>query len=208
MARVERARSVQYARELVKPAGVEQPIRVFVLGRYLERQEHLGPNGDVVAVFIKNLQTGTYVAIDPRNKQFTILGQQRVLRPDGSEEVSDFKAAPSADIFKLVEELPPDAVPAFSDRVLDGRSVIGFYREYRQGVYDWKITYWVDSATMLPVRMETTAISNNELWGTAEWVRSDFVFDEELDPKLFSTEPPAGYQVLQGEIQGIEMPAE
>ena len=42
--------------------------------------------------------------------------------------------------------------------------------------------------------------------GPSDWVLTDFVFDEELDESLFSTEPPAGYTVETGKIIGIQRP--
>jgi hypothetical protein len=99
-------------------------------------------------------------------------------------------------------------VPTFPERELDGRKVIGFYREVASGVYLWENTYWVDVETMLPVRVEKKARSKNAMWAAMEWVWSDFVFDEELNPSLFSTEPPKGYAVEEGEVQGIKMPAQ
>jgi hypothetical protein len=65
------------------------------------------------------------------------------------------------------------------------------------------LTVWADAKTLLPVRME--AEERDDMGNKSEVMVKDFVFDQELDPKLFSLEPPTGYKV---ETKGIaEFPA-
>jgi hypothetical protein len=206
LSRVESLRSVQYTRTLVYPADQDQRARVLVLGRYLERQEHLAPDGSILLVTIINLRTGAIISLDPANRRCEILSRERIIDPDGTQKVKDVQPAPQADIFRSVQSLPPNAEPTFSEKEIDGQDVVGFFHEDVSGVYIWNDTYWVDKDTMLPVRVEKKGLSTNRQWLAMEWLWSDFVFDEELDPSLFSTEPPAGYSVQESEIQGFQMP--
>jgi hypothetical protein len=76
---------------------------------------------------------------------------------------------------------------------IDGRDVRGF--AVKVFGLDW--TVWADAKTHLPVRMETRG-KNEEEKGVEvdiEIVHDEFVFDKELDPALFSLEPPAGYKL-------------
>ena len=64
-----------------------------------------------------------------------------------------------------------------------------------------KRIYWVDTATKLPVRIDCSVTNNNPAAAAqklVEWMKYDFVFDAELDPKLFSTEAPEGFTVEKG----------
>jgi outer membrane lipoprotein-sorting protein len=207
LARVERVRSVQYTKTLVRPVEAQQRVRVRVLGRYLERQEHLGPDGSIMGITIINLQTGAIVAIYPQDRRFEILSRQRTILPDDSDVVEAVKPAPWADIYNSIREVPPDAAPTFPERELNGRQVIGFYHEVKSGGYLWQNTYWVDVETMLPVQVEKRGQSQNGQWESMEWLWDDIVFDEDLDQSLFSTEPPDGYTAEEAEIQGFQMPA-
>ena len=68
--------------------------------------------------------------IDPKNKRFQILSRERrAILPDGSQDVKDIKAKPSADIYKSIEAVPRDALPTLPVRELDGHQVIGFTHE-------------------------------------------------------------------------------
>jgi hypothetical protein len=208
LARVERVRSVTYTKTMVQPILPEGQtrIRILVLDRYLERQEHFGPDGTIAGIFIVDFQTGAQVMLYPLEKRFEILSRQRLILPDGSQQIKEVKPAPSADIYKSIQAIPPDAKPVFPEREIDSRKVVGFYCEESVGVYLWKNTYWIDVKTMLPVRIEKEGYSKNGKWLSTKWVWSDFVFDEELDRSLFSTQAPAGYKVEQGEVQGFQMP--
>jgi hypothetical protein len=207
--RIAQTQTVRYT--LTRTSAFEPPqvIRYFVRGRYQQRQEHLGADGAIAMIAISNLQTGDYACLDPRTKQCQILRRNRSIDLEtGEVEVQEITPAPDADIYRTIREIPPDALPTFSERDLDGTSVIGFYQEKEVGVYLRKTTYWVDVETMLPVRIDSSATSTNPMWGSFEFVQSDFVFDEYLSPDLCSTEPPEGYSVEEGEIQGIKMPKE
>jgi hypothetical protein len=190
----------------LEPKIARQVTKVYVSGRHLERQEILGPDGAVTAVFIHNLRTGELVTMDPQRKRFEILRRQRTIKADGAVRVEKIKPSPAADLYETIRIVPPGAVPRFPVREMDGRDVVGYFYESKSGVYLWQRTYWVDAQSLLPVRIESNAVSGNSQWGATKWLRSDFVFDEPLDPALFSTEPPAGYAVAEGEVVGFEMP--
>ena len=55
------------------------------------------------------------------------------------------------------------------------------------------MTYWVDPQTKLPIRIEVEITSTDPMMAHSKSVLSDIVFDKDLDPALFSLDPPEGY---------------
>jgi hypothetical protein len=64
------------------------------------------------------------------------------------------------------------------------------------------MTIWIDPATRLPVRFESSdRFQGKEIHMTA----TDFKIDPEIDDVLFRTDPPAGYAVSKGESDTMTM---
>jgi len=82
------------------------------------------------------------------------------------------------------------------DEVLDGRKANVFRVEWNEHVSKEArgpcepMKVWVDPQTRLPIRMEPIEQDKK-----APVVMSDFVFDQPLDPSLFSLDPPEGYAI-------------
>jgi hypothetical protein len=224
--KVNQARSVSYVEtRLVDKKPVENndpkaikvlsdaynPRRHFVLGRYLRRTEVLDANGQIQFVDIYNAKTGKTVELVPKEKRFVSLGSQVTMDIDGGK-VTEAKIVPvpTADFYTAIREVPAEAMKRLPAKMLGDKQVMGFYWEQRidkkKGQDTWKRTYWIDTKTKLPVRVEISHRSTDSRVGPSDWVQSDFVFGEELDESLFSTEPPEGYTAETQKIHGIRIP--
>ncbi|HEV3116025.1 MAG TPA: hypothetical protein VGY58_03160 [Gemmataceae bacterium] len=104
---------------------------------------------------------------------------------------------PNMNLYELLRKLPSDAsARPLPGKKIDGKDALGFAVK----VMGQEFTVWADPDSKLLVRME---IEDKDKTGTV--VIDDFVFDKELEAKLFSFEPPAGYKL---QTQGVsELPA-
>jgi len=208
---VKKVRSVRYIETRTDPqpdggAPVITERRHFVLGRYLQRTETLDRDGQPDYISISDAEHGTNVVIQPNAKRFVILSTQVETDFDGTNQTeTEITPSPEADIYKVVSEVPGEAKP-LPEKTIDNRRVLGFFFEEHGGGYTWKRTYWVDPETKLPVRIEISARSDDKRLGPSDWVQAGFVFDEKLDTSLFSTTPPAEYQVETQKLRGIGPP--
>ncbi len=131
----------------------------------------------------------------PENKAFL---SQNCVVTIGDENVWR-ESQGTLNFYDLIREVPKDA-KRFDERVIDGKKLDGFSVEknldQEQDTDRWKRVYWVEPDTKLPVRIETSYDSEDPTRYWTKWVLSDIVFDADLDPKLFSTDPPAGWTDL------------
>jgi outer membrane lipoprotein-sorting protein len=110
---------------------------------------------------------------------------------------------PQANLYELTKNMPSDALArALPGKQIDGKDVLGFVVKMRGP--DWltgrpapDLTVWANAKTRFPVRIEGK--ETDEKGKTTEVIIDELVFDQPLDPKLFSFEPPAGYSL---ETQG------
>src|SRR6185369_9677604 len=93
-----------------------------------------------------------------------------------------------------------DSAKQIGKRVVNGQKCIGFVAERTRDdgrkSEKWTRKYWVDSQSKLPVEIETSFRSNERRSSDVDTVYSNFVFDADLEPALFSIVPPAGYTQL------------
>ena len=80
---------------------------------------------------------------------------------------------------------------------IDGREAIGF--RTRANMMD--MTLWADTETARPIRIEV----NMDMGDGVRMVMNNFRYDVDLDPSLFSLEPPAGYTT---QVMTMTMPVE
>ena len=98
-----------------------------------------------------------------------------------------------ASIRNVINELESDpnaSIERLADVELDGRNAIVFRAQNDDG----EMTVWADPETLLPIRLEQR-LSGLSVTST------DFQFDPELDPALFSTEIPAGYSTASSQMR-------
>lgn len=98
-----------------------------------------------------------------------------------------------ADIYDMVRNIRKDEVRKLPAEKIDGRDAEVFVAKVKLPQGEREVKVWVDSKTQLPFREELAEESPDKK--SKHRVRLDLEFDKPLDPKLFSTEPPPGYQV-------------
>jgi hypothetical protein len=108
-------------------------------------------------------------------------------------------------LYELVKNLPGHAsARALPGKQIDGKDVLGFIIKIGEpdvitGRPLPDLTVWADARTRLPVRIEGKETDGKGR--TTEVIIDQFVFDQSLDPKLFSLDPPAHYML---ETQGTD----
>lgn len=205
--RVDRVQSVQYLETRETGGKQDEPRRHTILGRYLTRTEVLRNDGTIECIDIQDAGNGMFVSIYPMRKEFVVIGSQVSIDMDGGNKTDEkLTSRPEVDFYRRMRDVPDEPNKRLPEKTLGSRKVVGFYFEERQGAATWKKTYWVDPKTKLPVRVEKSVSSRDPSVVPSHWVLSDFIFDQDLDASLFSTEPPEGYTVKTEKIMGIRMP--
>lgn len=177
--------------------------RVWIQGRYLKRDEQ-NPYGQK-CVSISNAKTGENVSIDTAEKIFTVLETQTVLgMKSGEKSVTPITPTPSADFYASIASVPAENVRELPGKVLRGQEVVGFEQidEGNERKATIVRTYWIDKVTKLPVQLEAIATMDGKVVGGS--TISDFVFDQPIDPELFSMTPPEGYTVRKGGFMSLD----
>ncbi len=111
---------------------------------------------------------------------------------------------PTADMFETMRRLVREGSSGTGEKVeklgtqqIDGRTAVGF--KTQSVIRD--MTLWADPETARPIRVEMTG----EMFSNVRLVMSNFQYDVDLDPALFSLEPPAGYTE---QAMNVTMPTE
>lgn len=199
--------------------------RHFIMGQDLERIETRNGEGQVTHVNISNFKEHKLVSLETKTKTFRSLGF-----PGGKLDLGEGVAGQnvsftpaSAMLYQELNEIPAAATTRLPVRKIGDKQAVGFAWESKKEIKTDKGTftntfkriYWVDSATKLLIRMDCSLTSTDpSLKGRREWIKTDFVFDADLDPSLFSTDPPAGYstgpklQLLLPPAQGGDQPVD
>ena len=143
-----------------------------------------GSAKDVGSIMIFDTRAMKCFTLAPNQKLATVVDLTKVKKPAGSE----------LNMFETVRALVREGksggagkVESLGKKEIDGQAVVGF----RTASNAAEMTIWADSRTARPVRIELSwPIYNN-----SHGVMSNFRYDMELEPGLFSLEPPAGYTV-------------
>ena len=131
------------------------------------------------SIMIFDNSAGKALTLEPKQKRACVIeldGRTNVDR--GFEDVL-------ADIRQAIAGTREDC-QRLADKEIDGRRAVGF--RIQKNMVD--TTIWADPETALPIRIETNSTMLN-----SHSVMSNFQFNVELDPLLFSLEPPADYTV-------------
>ncbi len=141
-------------------------------------------------VTIMNSSLGQQLVLDPTAKTALLLEGKSSAPPAGA-------GAGVGMIGRLRQLTEGDAKPAGEKAIGDIQA-----RGYRVNKLGMEMTIWVDPATGLPVRLESSdRIDGKEIHVTA----SDFQIDPEIDDALFRTDPPAGYALRKAESDMMQM---
>lgn len=118
----------------------------------------------------------------PDEKVASLVDLAKVPQPAGN----------SLNIFETVRQIVREGktaglgkVKSLGKKEIDGREAVGF----QTGNNANELTIWADPQTARPVRIEVYS----PLYNDSRNVMSNFQYDMDLDPSLFSLEPPAGY---------------
>lgn len=134
------------------------------------------PNGTYAVV---DARIGVTLTVDPEKKDALVL--------HGNNDHG------IADIYGMVRNIRKDEVRKLPAEKFDGRDAEVFVAKVKLPQGEQEVKVWVDPKTQLPFREELAEESPDKKSKVS--LRLDLEFDKPLDPKLFSTEPPAGYQV-------------
>jgi outer membrane lipoprotein-sorting protein len=124
----------------------------------------------------------------------------------------DMKKSPQGappDLFETVRGIvregsraPGENVERLGKKEIDGRQAVGFRtRGGLTGDARSEMTLWADPQTARPIRIELTS----EMLAGVRMVMSNFRYDVDLDPSLFSLAPPSGYVT---QAMNMTMPTE
>ena len=154
-----------------KPLGPQS--RVYMQEPNLMRME-TGADGISQLEIIIDLNQKSSLEIDVEAKTAEILPLYQIeeMKNNWNQAINDLQRLDSES--KLI-----------GDSTIDGRLCADFEVE-TEGVVS---VVSIDKETKLPVQITTTVGEEQPITGLID----QFVFDEPLDPKLFSLEPPAGY---------------
>jgi len=164
----------------------DESVRMLILGNGLWRTEE---------------SDGSYTIMD--------IGKHRVLMVDSQKREAKLVQGwntPRVNLYEYLKNLPNDtSAKALPGKKLDGKEVLGFVVKMSAAGpvgSPPELTVWVDAKIRLPVRIEVEGKDDGK---AGEIIMDEFVFDKELDAKLFAFEPPAGYKL---ETEGVaELPA-
>ncbi|HTI49849.1 MAG TPA: hypothetical protein VL475_02820 [Planctomycetaceae bacterium] len=201
------ARQIENYRNSLKKGERIVKRRVQILGRYRQRtemQDHLGKR----TIHIVNTLSPPSIMLEPEAKRCVVRKTQTTINIKTGEKATreiEAEADRTVDFYSQMK-VPDKGTSYLGEKELDGKKLAGFVSVEKRDSETWTRTYWVDPQTKLPRRIESEwRDSKGQI---ADWIRDDIVFDKELDPALFSTEPPVGYAVVEGGFVSLEKAGE
>jgi outer membrane lipoprotein-sorting protein len=133
-------------------------------------------------IMILDHQAMKGITLAPEQKLATTIDLSKIKKPAGPSN-------PFEMVRQLVREgssSPAEKVESLGKKEIDGRVAIGFRTHSNMADQ----AFWADPQTARLVRVEVEFPG-----GSGHGVMNNFRYDMELDPSLFSLEPPAGYTV-------------
>ena len=144
------------------------------------------------SIMILDHQAMKGLTLAPEQKLATTIDLSKIKKPAGPSNP-----------FEMVRQLVREGSSSLGEKVeplgkkeIDGRVAVGFRTHNNMADQ----AFWADPQTARLVRVEFDFPG-----GSGHGVMSNFRYDMELDPSLFSLEPPAGYTVNNMEVK---MPVE
>jgi outer membrane lipoprotein-sorting protein len=186
-------------RDVMKKATVTAEIMmIMTLDGYRARTETESPDrSKTVQITIWDGGQGKELRLQPAEKRATVrnltnMHKDKIPNPDSRDLLAYFRS-----LLLDARDKPDVKRESLGEKDIDGRRVVGF-RLSGRGLDKWPpdtvMSLWGDPKTGLPVLIETTmAMAPN-----VKVTMSDFAFNVDMDESLFSVEPPAGYDVIQG----------
>jgi outer membrane lipoprotein-sorting protein len=135
------------------------------------------------SVMILDHQAMKGLTLEPEQKLATAIDLSKIKRPAGGP----------SNMFEMVRQLVREGrsgsgknVESLGKKEIDGRVAVGFRTRGNMA----NQTFWADPQTARLVRIDVDMPGSN-----GHGVMSNFRYDMELDPSMFSLKPPAGYTV-------------
>lgn len=181
------ARTARY--DMIATVDGQPPLKMKVF--YLEpthmRQEMV--NG---YINISDWAAGKTVGLDPKTKRATVFNMINLPEEtkQGMHEGNQFEGLRQS--LRAATTDPNSKVVPLGEKQLDGRTVIGFRFE----MPGTPMTLWADPATQLPVRIESAMVGPPK----TDVVMMNYEFNVELDESLFNVEIPAGYEIIETDV--------
>jgi hypothetical protein len=150
-------------------------------------------------VTIIDTQAGKCLMLQPMAKLAIVMDMEKVW-----EDMKKSGQGVPPDVFETVRRLVREGSSGTGEKVerlgkkeIDGREAVGFQTRAEMG----DMTVWADPKTARPIRIELA----NEMLAGVRVTMNNFRYDVDLDPSLFSLEPPEGYSAL---AMDMTMPVE
>lgn len=196
---------------------------VWIQGRYLFRREQtlgIGKSVEVIdekgvttvllpgmyfqRIEIVNAETGENVHLEPDRKRcVSMRSHTSINQHSGKTTRTEMGPNPASNFYTAYRDILPANLTAIEEKSFDGKTASGFRKVENQGEWQFTTTYWIDSSTKLPVRMDAEMRQNGKLMGGT--TIANIVFDQKINPSLFETKPPVGYAVSESGIIGIDV---
>ena len=226
---VAKAKSVQYVETITDVLGEEtqnQEVRsVVVLGNDLKRTDKnnksIGKDGTEISkglghsIEVFDAKKEKLLILFPEKKEFATKDYSAPAHGNTYQSGSTASLYLQGGFYDLIRNVPVDKAKKLPAKSVNGKAAVGFLVEEKIetpiGTNTWQRTYWVDSTTKLPIRIEVklrttsaekkTDVVTTELTGSTtraqfDDVITDIAFDTQLDPALFRTDPPEGWTDL------------
>ena len=197
--------------------------RVWIQGRYLFRREQSlgiaksvevldGKGGSTVLlpgmyfqrIEVMNAETGVNVYLEPDRKKCVLMKSQTTINQNsGKTTTTELGPNPASNFYLEYKNIVPEKLASLGEKTLNGKTVTGFRKVEDSRGWNFTTTYWVDSKTKLPVQIEAEMRKDGVLSGGT--TLANMTFDQMCDPALFSTQPPAGYEVSESGIHSIDV---
>lgn len=184
-----RSATYDYTSEMKDPINEKETVHITVKGFFLapshERDEmSMGSGkGQGSSIMIIDFQAKKGLVLSPEMRTAVVLDTSKLKKPAGGP----------TNMFEFVRRVvregrsePGEKVESVGKKEIDGRVTAGF--RVHANMAD--MTLWADPQTARPVRIDVEMPSFG-----GRGVISNFRYDVDLDPSLFSLEPPAGYTV-------------
>ncbi len=137
-------------------------------------------------VSITDLPAGKCVMLIAAQKLALVVNMKNRAARGGRPDADDvFEQVRS--LLEQSREAKDEKFDRLGEKEIDAHHAVGF----RHGTSIDELTLWGDPVTGLPVRVELVWSGDPH----TEVTMSHFELNEKLDPKLFDTTPPAGYQI-------------
>ncbi|MBN2291867.1 MAG: hypothetical protein JXM70_05545 [Pirellulales bacterium] len=153
-------------------------------------------------ITISDGQTDKCITLTPMAKIAKVMDMKK-MKEDMKKAGKLAKNAPP-DMFEMVRRIVREGSSGSGEKVerlgkkeIDGRETVGF----RTRFHGMNMILWADPETACPVRIE----SSSDMMNGVHMVMDNFRYDVDLDPTLFSLEPPKGYST---QTMNMKMPVE